>query len=31
MRDVSRAAAKLPDAEDERATFLLRFLSGLGP
>ncbi len=31
MRAVSRAASKLSVGEDERARFLLRFLSGLGP
>ena len=31
MRDVSRAASKLSAGEDERARFLLHFLSGLGP
>jgi DNA-binding CsgD family transcriptional regulator len=31
MRDVSRAASRLEVGEDERAQFLLRFLSGLGP
>jgi DNA-binding CsgD family transcriptional regulator len=31
MRDVSRAASKLSVDKDERARFLLRFLSGLGP
>jgi DNA-binding CsgD family transcriptional regulator/tetratricopeptide (TPR) repeat protein len=31
MREVSRAASKLSIGEDERAQFLLRFVSGLGP
>ena len=31
MRAVSQAASKLSVGQDERASFLLRFLSGLGP
>ena len=31
MRDVSRVASTLSVEEDERSTFLVRFLSGLGP